>query len=175
MKAVQLLSTHAYHWPQPQVAEDLPHAANASGKGIYFQLRNGRSIPVAQASDGSLLVLAYLTLLHLPDPPRVILVEEPENGIHPKRLEEVLKILRQLIESQNRTQIIMTTHSPYLLGFFKPEEVTLCKKGPDGSVSVHPLGLSPDLKKQLDVFSLGEIWTAEGDEALAKAVADGKK
>ncbi len=175
MKAIQLRSVHAYQWPQPQVAEDLPHAANASGKGIYFQLGNGRSIPAAQASDGSLLVLAYTTLLHLPDPPRVILVEEPENGIHPKRLEEVLNILRQLIEKQKRTQIIMTTHSPYLLDFFKPEEVTLCRKEPDGSVSVHPLGSSPDVKKQLDVFSLGEIWTAEGDEALAKTVTDGKK
>ena len=175
MKAIQLLSVHAYQWPQPHLAEDLPHATKASGKGIYFQLRNGRSIPAAQASDGSLLVLAYLTLLYLPDPPRVILVEEPENGIHPKRLEEVLSILRQLIESQKRTQIVMTTHSPYLLDFFKPEEVTLCRKEPDGSVSVHPLGSSPDLRKQLDVFSLGEIWTAEGDEALAKTVTDGKK
>ena len=175
MKAIQLISVHAYQWPHPHLAEDLPHAVNASGKGIYFQLLNDRTIPAAQASDGSLLVLAYLTLLHLPDPPRVILVEEPENGIHPKRLEEVLKILRKLIEKRKRTQIIMTTHSPYLLDFFKPEEVTLCCKEPDGSVSVHPLGSSPDIKKQLDVFSLGEIWTAEGDEALAKAVTDGKK
>ena len=175
MKAIQLRSVHAYQWPQPHLAEDLPHATATTGKGIYFQLLNDRSIPAAQASDGSLLVLAYLTLLHLPDPPRVILVEEPENGIHPKRLEEVLKILRQLIESQKRTQIIMTTHSPYLLDFFKPEEVTLCKKEPDGSVSVHPLGSSPDIKKQLDVFSLGEIWTAEGDEALTKLAVNGEK
>ena len=175
MKAIQLSSVHAYQWPQPHLAEDLPHATRNTGKGIYFQLQNGRSIPAAQASDGSLLVLAYLTLLYLPDPPRVILVEEPENGIHPKRLEEVLNILRHLIESQKRTQIVMTTHSPYLLDFFKPEEVTLCRKEPDGSVSVHPLGSSPDLRKQLDVFSLGEIWTAEGDEALAKTVTDGKK
>ena len=69
----------------------------------------------------------------------------------------------------------MTTHSPYLLDLFKPEEVTLCKKERDGSVSVHPLGLLPDVKKQLEVFNLGEIWTAEGDEALAKSVVDGEK
>jgi hypothetical protein len=175
MKSVQLRSVNAYQWPQLNVAEDLPRAASVTGKGIYFELINGRSIPAAQASDGSMLVLAYLTLLHLPDPPRVILVEEPENGIHPRRLGEVLNILRQLIASQKRTQIIMTTHSPYLLDLFKPEEVTLCRKEPGLSVSVHPLGLIPDIKKQLGVFNLGEIWTAEGDEALAKARADGKQ
>ncbi len=175
IKSVQLVSERAYQWPKANQADDLPHAAEASGKSIYFQLQNGKSIRAAQASDGLLLVLAYLTLLHLPEPPRVILVEEPENGIHPKRLGEIIKILRQLIEGQNRTQILMTTHSPYLLDLFKPEEVTLCKKEPDGSVSVHPLGLLPDVKKQLEVFNLGEIWTAEGDEALAKSVVDGEK
>lgn len=175
IKSVQLVSERAYQWPPANQADDLPHAVQASGKSIYFQLQNGKSIRAAQASDGLLLVLAYLTLLHLPDPPRVILVEEPENGIHPKRLGEIIKILRQLIEGQNRTQILMTTHSPYLLDLFKPEEVTLCKKEPDGSVSVHPLGLLPDVKKQLEVFNLGEIWTAEGDEALAKSVVDGEK
>ena len=175
IKSVQLVSERAYLWPQANQADDLPHATEASGKSIYFQLQNGKSIRAAQASDGLLLVLAYLTLLHLPDPPRVILVEEPENGIHPKRLGEIINILRQLIEGQNRTQILMTTHSPYLLDLFKPEEVTLCKKEPDGSVSVHPLGLLPDVKKQLEVFNLGEIWTAEGDEALAKSVVDGEK
>ena len=175
IKSVQLVSERAYQWPQPHQADDLPHAAGASGKSFYFQLQNGKSIRAAQASDGLLLILAYLTLLHLPEPPRVILVEEPENGIHPKRLGEIIKILRQLIEGQNRTQILMTTHSPYLLDLFKPEEVTLCKKEPDGSVSVHPLGLLPDVKKQLEVFNLGEIWTAEGDEALAKSVVDGEK
>ncbi len=180
IKAIQLVSEPAYQWPQPHQVEDLPHAAAASGKSIYFQLHDGnssrgKSIRAAQASDGLLLVLAYLTLLHLPNPPRVILVEEPENGIHPKRLGEIMKILRQLIERQNRTQILMTTHSPYLLDLFKPEEVTLCKKRQDGSVGVHPLGLSTDIRKQLAVFNLGEIWTAEGDEALAKVPADGEK
>ena len=120
-------------------------------------------------SDGVLLVLAYLTLLHLPNPPRLLLVEEPENGIHPKRLQDVIAILKELVAQQSHTQVVMTTHSPYVLDMFSPSEVSLCRKEDDGSVSVHQLSESEVVRKQLDVFTLGEIWTAEGDEALIGA------
>ena len=115
-----------------------------------------------------LLVLAYLTVLYLPQPPRVLLIEEPENGIHPKRLQEVLQILRELITEQGHTQIILTTHSPYVVDQFQPAEVSLCHKEKDGSVVVHQLSESRTVKEQIDIFTLGEIWTAEGDEALAE-------
>ena len=98
-----------------------------------------------------------------------VLVEEPENGIHPKRLQDILKILRDLIEEQTRTQVILTTHSPYVLDLFKPEEVSLCRMEDDGSVSVRRLSESQLVKDQIDIFTLGEIWTAEGDDALAES------
>ncbi|HYK89597.1 MAG TPA: AAA family ATPase [Acidobacteriota bacterium] len=145
----------------------------AEGKGIYFQFSGvDQLVPASQTSDGVLLVLAYLAILYLPKPPRVVLVEEPENGIHPKRLQDVLTVLRELVGEQSHTQVILTTHSPYVLDLFKPEEVTLCQKMPDGSVSVHRLSESATVREQLDVFTLGEIWTAEGDEALAKSDSD---
>jgi len=83
-------------------------------------------------------------------------------------VQEVLRILRELIESQSRTQVILTTHSPYVVDLFKPEEVTLCRKGPDGAVTTHRLSESRAVREQMDVFTLGEIWTAEGDEKLAE-------
>ena len=116
-----------------------------------------------------MLVLAYLTIFHLPEPPRVLLIEEPENGVHPKRLEEVLKILRRLVEEQEHTQVLMTTHSPYVVDLFKPEEVTLCLRDDDGAVSVHRLSESETVRQQMKVFTLGEIWTSEGDAALGKS------
>jgi predicted ATPase len=143
------------------------------GKGIRFLMSNGTELPAGQVSDGIVFVLAYLTLLHLPQPPRVILVEEPENGVHPARLGEIIGFLRELIGEQNQTQVILTTHSPYLLDSFKPEEVTLCRRQPDGSISVHRLSESKAVREQLDVFTLGEIWTAEGDDALAEPIEKG--
>ena len=144
------------------------------GKGLHFELRASRTlVPAAQASDGVLLVLAYLAILHSPERPRVLLVEEPENGVHPKRLKEVLGILRELVKEQSHTQVLMTTHSPYVLDAFEPKEVSLCQKGEDGAVTIHPLSESKAVREQLDVFSLGEIWTAEGDEALARDGGNG--
>lgn len=138
----------------------------AAAKGIFFDTRAVNDLPASKMSDGVLLVLAYLTLLHLPNPPRLLLIEEPENGIHPQRLQDVIAILKELVAQQSHTQIVMTTHSPYLLDMFSPSEVSLCRKEKDGSVTVHPLSESELVRKQLDVFTLGEIWTAEGDEAL---------
>ena len=149
--------------------EQIPMLREADGKGLYFRFqKNKQELPAAQVSDGMLLVLAYLTILYLPHPPRVLLIEEPENGIHPKRLQDVLQILRELITEQGHTQIILTTHSPYVVDQFQPDEVSLCHKEKDGSVVVHQLSESRTVKEQIDIFTLGEIWTAEGDEALAE-------
>jgi len=113
-----------------------------------------------------LLILAYLAVLHVPQPPRLLLVEEPENGIHPARLKEVLSILRDLVAEQSHTQVVMTTHSPYVVDSFQPEEVTLCHKGDDGAIQTRLLSQSKAVREQVDVFTLGEIWTGEGDERL---------
>ncbi len=170
IKSIKLVPELAYKAPVDSPT-DVPVLKTADGKGIYFELTDGgHLVPASQASDGTLLTLAYLTLLHLPEPPKVVLVEEPENGIHPKRLQDVLSILRDLVSQQTQTQIIMTTHSPYLVDLFEPEEVTLCQKQDDGSVAVRRLCESKTVRKQMSVFTLGEIWTGEGDEALLQPV-----
>jgi predicted ATPase len=166
-RAIRLVPEPAYR--APPSPEQIPLLQKSDGKGIHFELAGtGRTIPAAQASDGVLLVLAYLGLLHLPSQfgPRVLLIEEPENGIHPRRLRDVLTILRQAVQEQQRIQILLTTHSPYVVDLFQPEEVTLCRKADDGAVVLRRLSESQMVRQQLDVFTLGEIWTGEGDEAL---------
>jgi energy-coupling factor transporter ATP-binding protein EcfA2 len=171
VKGVRLIAEPAYKAPA-DAAEQVDILARAEGKGVYFRFADtAAEVPAAQVSDGVLLVLAYLAILYLPKPPRVLLVEEPENGIHPKRLQDVLNILRELVAEQSQTQVILTTHSPYVVDLFKPEEVTLCRKGSDGSISVRRLSESRAVREQLDVFTLGEIWTGEGDDALAEPAA----
>jgi hypothetical protein len=141
------------------------------GKGLYFELAaSGAEIPASQASDGILLVLAYLTLLHLPRPPRVLLIEEPENAIYPRRLKEVLEILRRLVAEQTHTQVVLTTHSPYVLDLFKPEELTLCSKNSEGAVTTFRLSNSKTVQEQIDVFTLGEIWTGENEVKLTQPI-----
>jgi len=142
----------------------------ADGKGLYFKMKKGgQLVPASQASDGTLIVLAYLAILHLPQPPRLLLIEEPENGIHPKRLCDILELLRNLVHEQSHAQVVLTTHSPYVLDLFKPEEVTLCTKLDTGEIKTTRMSDSPEVVRQLDVFTLGEIWTSEGDEKIAES------
>lgn len=165
-KAIRLLPEPAYS-SQPDPTNDVPLLQPREGKGLRFETDADVMLPAPQVSDGVLLVLAYLTVLYLPEPPRLLLVEEPENGIHPHRLTEVMGILKQLVEGQTHTQIVLTTHSPHMRDEFEPEEVTLCQRRPNGSIATTRLSDSPSVKRQLDVFTLGENWSAEGDEALA--------
>ena len=151
--------------------DDVSTIEQADGKGLYFEFHTGGPpVSARQVSDGVLLVLAYLAILYQPEPPRLLLIEEPENGIHPNRLKDILSILRELVAEQSHTQLVMTTHSPYVVDLFKPEEVTLCQKQADGSVAVRRLSESKTVREQLDVFTLGEIWTAEGDDALLSPI-----
>jgi len=64
---------------------------------------------------------------------------------------------------------VLTTHSPYVVDLFSPEEVTLCTMQDNGEVKTTRLSDSPTVRRQIDVFTLGEIWTSEGDKAIAEA------
>ncbi len=144
----------------------------ADGKGIHFEFvgQPKNLVPASQVSDGLLIVLAYLALLYLPEPPRVLLIEEPENGIHPGRLKEIIRIIKQLVSEQSHTQVVMTTHSPYVLHEFSPEEVTVCVRKSSGEVKTRRLSESKSVQEQIGFFSLGEIWTMDGDERLMQPV-----
>jgi energy-coupling factor transporter ATP-binding protein EcfA2 len=165
-RSIQLARQPAFRSPADD-PQQIPRLAPGAGKGIRLRpSRGGEPIAASQASDGTLLVLAYLALLHSPYPPKAILLEEPENGIHPQRLREVMGMLRRLVKEKQQTQVVLTTHSPYLLDLFEPDEVTLCTKAEDGSVVVTCLNDSEAVRKQAEIFTLGEIWTGEGDSAL---------
>ncbi len=72
------------------------------------------------ASDGTLKLLAYLTVLHDPHPPRFVGIEEPENFLHPRLLPELAEECRAATE---RSQLLVTTHSPFFINSLMPEEV----------------------------------------------------
>ncbi len=132
-----------------------------NGKVVVFVTRADREVRAEQASDGALLFLSFLALTHLPKPPKLLLIEEPENGIYPKRLEELVRVLKQHSEqagSGRSPQIILTTHSPYLISSFTPEEVTLMRREADGSSQAYPLRDSELIRENLPSFYLGEVW-----------------
>ena len=86
-----------------------------------------------QMSDGTLKLFAYMLLLEDPEPPPLICIEEPENGLYPKLLETLAREFRAHATGlDNAPQIIITTHQPYFVDALSPEEVWILEKGADG-------------------------------------------
>jgi predicted ATPase len=84
-------------------------------------------------SDGTLKLLAYLTVLYDPEPPQFIGIEEPENFLHPRLLYELGEECRAAVE---RSQLLVTTHSPFFLNAVRPEEVRMLYRDEKGYTHV---------------------------------------
>ena len=81
------------------------------------------------ASDGTLKMLAYLTVLYDPEPAPLIGIEEPENYLHPRLLPQLAQECR---DAASRSQLLVTTHSPYFVDGLRAEELWVLYRGVDG-------------------------------------------
>ena len=114
------------------------------------------AIPATRLSDGTMRFIALLTILCHPRPPELICIEEPELAMHP----DVMPLLADLLRSASeRTQVIVTTHSPDLVDQFtvEPDAVVVCERGFDGGTQLKRLS-SEELKEWLAEYRLGEMW-----------------
>lgn len=94
-----------------------------------------------EISEGTLYFLALLCIVNQPNPPKVLLLEEPEKGIHPRRIEEIINFIFRLVDDKD-IQVIMTTHSPLILDMFSdmPECVHIFdRNSDDGATEVKNL------------------------------------
>ncbi len=143
---------------------------------LNLLLINGLEIPADRASAGVRALIFYLTLAYRPDAPNVVLIEEPENGLHPRRLGEVINLLRLLTEEKpdgRRTQVILTTHSPYLLDHvdLDTDQVLVFQREEGGARTASPVD-ADGLKSYMDDFMLGEVWQSVGEEGLIAPVKE---
>jgi len=147
---------------------------DAAHRRVDLQIDRGLVLGPDQVSVGVRLLLFFVALSYHPTPPRVVLVEEPENGVHPRRLADLVNLLRDLTRGVHNThpaQVILTTHSPYLLDEVDPDEaqILVFRRNDDGSRTPEPVDRER-LKTFLDEFMLGEVWYNQGEEGLiAKA------
>lgn len=116
-----------------------------------------------QMSDGTLKVFAYLLLLEDPDPPPFICIEEPENGLYHKLLEELAKEFRtHATGKKNAPQIFVTTHQPYFVDALSPEEVWILSKGEDGLSHIQRASEIEVVRQMVaQGLPLGGLWYAD--------------
>jgi len=140
----------------PEVEEiDVP--LTKDGMRTYICVRErGLSEPLsfANISDGTLRLLAFITALYLGG--SVICFEEPENNVHPYLFETLLDLMRK-----SPSQILITTHSPYLLDKAKLDELKIVVKHREKTTvkDAHSLSSLNKIKLLLEQgVPLGEIW-----------------
>ncbi len=90
------------------------------GSKIHFDFRSGAGVPAHLASEGTLITLALLTILHSPDRPGVILLDDFDQSLHPRAQMELVRLIKRLLAEIDDLQIVATTHSPYVLDELDP-------------------------------------------------------
>lgn len=113
---------------------DIRTVERQEDKMRYLKVRysNGIEVPSWLVSDGTLRLLALTIPAYLPDLQGVFLIEEPENGIHPKAIETAFLSL----SSVYKAQILIASHSPVVLSMVEPRQLLCFAKTPDGVTDI---------------------------------------
>ena len=145
------------------LAEFAPHYTGIKPRWVNgawtLQLREAgldRPTPTERISDGTLKFLCLLAILLDPAPPPLICIDEPEAGLHP---DAIALVSRAMEDAEERTQLIVTTHSEALVSRFsdRPEAVVVCEKNAENGTTLKRQSRD-ELKIWLEEFSLGSLW-----------------
>lgn len=123
---------------------------------LKVQYATDLEIPQWMVSDGTLRLLTLTLPAFLGEPSGILLVEEPENGLHPKALETVFQALSYIPDKQ----VLMTTHSPQLLMLAELPQILCFAKDSAGAVDIVSGDLHPTLKDWQHDISLGTLFAS---------------
>ncbi len=118
---------------------------------------------VRQVSDGLLRMMVLASLPEWDTPPSVVLLDEVENGLHPRLIGGIAELLAEIA---TKTQVVLTTHSPITLNYVPADAARLVTRGSGGAVVVTPLTESKNFARLREHFEPGELWYNVGEETL---------
>ncbi|MEW6202266.1 MAG: AAA family ATPase, partial [bacterium] len=139
--------------------DGITFASESRGKIVLAWREKGlnEAIYAPHLSDGILRFLCLAAILCHPDPPPLICIDEPEIGFHP----DILLVIAELMKkASEKTQLIVTTHSPEFVSCFDdPETIIITERGEDGGTIFRRLS-AEELKPWLEEekMPIGTIW-----------------
>lgn len=141
----------------PQVT-DIAVVEREDDHHAYFKVTyNGRySVTSSGLSEGTLRILALTLLAYLPQSPALLVVEEPENGIHPRAIEAVLQGLSSMYD----TQVLVSSHSPIVVSQTPIQQIIAGRVTSDGSVDFVAGPDHPRLADWKGEVDLGTLFAA---------------
>lgn len=146
MKDISVKAVGGYLVPQIRVTE-----AGGKKDALY-------DLDPSQLSDGTLRVLGILLALYQHPHPQFVAIEEPEQTVHPGLLAMLAEAFHEVSE---RTQLLITSHSPHLIEYFKPEEIRVVAQE-DGETRVTKIKSAQLEAIKERLISIQELMLAEG-------------
>jgi predicted ATPase len=136
--------------------ENIRTVERADDRHRYLVLvyRGGLEVPSWMASDGTLRLLALTLPAYLEDFHGIYLIEEPENGIHPRAVATMLQSLSSVYDAQ----ILLATHSPVILSVVQPSEVLCFAKTEEGATDIVTGDRHPKLRNWQGEENLGVLF-----------------
>lgn len=129
---------------------------NESG-GVRLQWRDKFSEAIYgpnDLSDGTLRFIALAVLFMQPDLPNVIVIDEPELGLHPVAIEKLAGLIK--MAANRGTQVIAATQNAELISNFEPSDILTVDQR-DGETQIHRLN-ADELSQWLNDYTLGDLW-----------------
>jgi predicted ATPase len=123
---------------------------------LVLQYRNGLEAPSWLVSDGTLRLLALTLLAYAPDVNGIYLVEEPENGVHPRAVETVF----QSLSSVYGAQVLCATHSPVVLSMAEAGDLLCFARDAEGATDIVRGSDHPGLKAWRGAVDLGTLFAS---------------
>lgn len=137
---------------QPKVTSELQ-------RSVYLELTEQKfKVPGWLLSTGTLRILALLAVLRHPQPPPLLVIEEVENGLDPRTLHLVVEELKAAVDA-GATQVILTTHSPYLLDLLPLRSIVLVERDQAGAPQFKRPGDDEELQHWAAKFAPGQLYT----------------
>ena len=135
-----------------------------TGQEVILNMNTGQRIPAHAISEGTILTLGLLTVLLNPNQPNLVLLDDVEQGLHPKAQRELMTVFKEIIEDNQNLQIIFSTHSPYIIDELSPSQVHILNNSNSGFTICKRLDEHPDVEWAKETLTTGEFWDAEGED-----------
>lgn len=147
----------------------IPYEENQeiSGQEVILDMKTGERIPAHSVSEGTLLALGLLTVLVNPNQPNLVLLDDIEQGLHPRAQRELVGIFKEIIRANRNLQIIFSTHSPYIVDELIPSQVHVLSNQDSGFTCSQRLDQHPNAEWAQQTLTTGEFWDAEGEDWVA--------
>jgi predicted ATP-dependent endonuclease of OLD family len=123
---------------------------------VFKEVFGGRNIEAWESSDGTLRALAILISIETHRKGSTVLIEEPEHGLHPWAIKELMLHIRNVLEERN-LQVIITTHSQQVLENIRKEELLITERDEEGTKYSSVDQIIPGA--DISMGEVGELWT----------------